>query len=96
MTDRMNHMFWKYCDKTHRKYDPHSKYINTLKEFYIFIDKKIGELIKLLDKDVKIIIWEAYPLIQTLYEPVVVKFNSYSFPSSTGGQLLPAPPLLLK
>jgi predicted AlkP superfamily phosphohydrolase/phosphomutase len=56
MTDRMNHMFWKYCDKTHRKYDPESKYLNVLKEFYKFIDVKIGELLDLLDKDDKVII----------------------------------------
>ena len=56
MTDRMNHMFWKYCDKTHRKYDPKSKYLNVLKDFYIFIDQKLGELFELLDEDTKIIL----------------------------------------
>lgn len=56
MTDRMNHMFWKYVDKTHRKYDPKSKYLDTLKDFYKFVDNKIGELISLLDKDTRIVI----------------------------------------
>jgi|TARA_Y100000310_G_scaffold76658_1_gene73155 predicted AlkP superfamily phosphohydrolase/phosphomutase len=56
MTDRMNHMFWKYCDKTHRKYDSDSKYLHTLKEFYIFIDRKIGDLLKLLERDTKIMV----------------------------------------
>tara|TARA_Y100000310_G_C20694653_1_gene824699 strand:- start:1330 stop:3447 length:2118 start_codon:yes stop_codon:yes gene_type:complete len=55
-SDKMNHMFWKYCDKTHRKYDPESKYLNTLKDFYKFLDVKLGELLALLDEDTKIIL----------------------------------------
>jgi predicted AlkP superfamily phosphohydrolase/phosphomutase len=52
----MNHSFLRYTDKTHRKYDPNSKYKKVLKEYYKFVDKRLGEIMKLLDKDTKIII----------------------------------------
>ena len=55
-SDRMNHSFWKYCDQSHRKYNPHSEFKDTLKEYYKFLDKELGEIIKMLDEDTLIII----------------------------------------
>jgi ATP sulfurylase len=55
-TDRTNHGFWRYCDKKHRKYVPGSEFENSLKDFYKFIDKEIGELLNLLDEDTLIMI----------------------------------------
>ncbi|OGJ13340.1 hypothetical protein A3K82_00380 [Candidatus Pacearchaeota archaeon RBG_19FT_COMBO_34_9] len=55
-SDRMNHAFWRYMDNEHRKYEKGSEFENTLKDYYRFIDEKLGELISLLDKDTKIII----------------------------------------
>jgi predicted AlkP superfamily phosphohydrolase/phosphomutase len=43
-------------DKEHRKYKPNSEFENTLKDYYKYVDKNLGELIKLLDKNTKIII----------------------------------------
>jgi len=56
LSDRMNHAFWRYMDKGHRKYEKGSKFENALRDYYKLVDKKIGELINLLDKDTKIII----------------------------------------
>lgn len=56
LSDRMNHSFWRYMDKEHRKYEPNSKFKNVLKEYYKFIDDKLGELIELLNKDTTIIV----------------------------------------
>jgi len=56
LSDRMNHAFWRYMDKGHRKYEAGGKFENVLKDFYKFVDKKLGELIDILDKDTKIII----------------------------------------
>ena len=56
LSDRMNHTFWKYIDPGHREYDPDSQYKNTLKDFYKFIDGKLGELLELLDENAKIIV----------------------------------------
>ncbi len=55
-SDRMNHSFWKYCDKEHRKYDPNSPFKETLKEYYKFLDRELGKLIELLDSGTKIIV----------------------------------------
>ena len=56
LSDRMNHSFWRYMDKEHRKYEENSEFKDTLKEYYKFVDKKLGELLELLDKDTKIIV----------------------------------------
>lgn len=56
LSDRMNHSFWRYMDKDHRKYELDSKFKNTLKDYYKLIDKNLGEMLALLDKDTKIII----------------------------------------
>ena len=55
-SDRINHNFFRYADKNHRKYEPDSEFKNTLKDYYKYLDKNLGELIELLDKDTKIIV----------------------------------------
>ena len=55
-SDRVNHNFWKYFDKEHRRYEHNPKFEKALKDYYIFLDKKLGELIELLDDDTAIII----------------------------------------
>jgi len=49
--DRLHHMFWKYYDKGHPRYEANSKYANAIPDYYKFIDKKIGELLELIDDD---------------------------------------------
>lgn len=55
-SDRMNHSFWKYCDKLHREYEPLSEFKDTLKEYYKFLDKELGEIIEILDENTIIIV----------------------------------------
>ena len=55
-SDWVNHSFFKYMDKEHRNYEPDSEFKNTLKNYYKFVDKNLGELIELLPKDTTIII----------------------------------------
>lgn len=55
-SDPVNHNFLKFVDKEHRKYNPKSKFKDAMKNYYKFVDKGIGELIELLDKDTKIIV----------------------------------------
>ena len=50
-TDRMPHLFFRYFDEKHRKYDPDPKYKDALKEHYKFVDKNVGEIRSLLDND---------------------------------------------
>lgn len=54
--DRIHHGLWKYHDKNHHLYKPNSKYKDTIKDYYIHLDKKIGELLNILDKNTKIMI----------------------------------------
>lgn len=55
-SDRMNHSFWKYCDSQHRKYDPDSEFKETLKDYYKFLDKELGKIVRILDENTLIII----------------------------------------
>ncbi len=55
-SDRLNHMFWRYMDKKHRKYEPDSEFENVLKDYYKFVDKELGEILEGLDEDVKVIV----------------------------------------
>jgi predicted AlkP superfamily phosphohydrolase/phosphomutase len=54
--DRLHHMFWKYYDKSHPKYLPNNKYENVIPDYYKFIDKKIGELLELIDDDTYVLL----------------------------------------
>jgi len=54
-SDRMNHAFWRYMDPLHRKYEP-GKFKDSLKNYYKLVDRRLGKLLELLDKDTKIIV----------------------------------------
>ncbi len=49
--DRLHHAFWKYFDKQHHLYQSGNRYENVIMDYYKFIDKKIGEILELLDDD---------------------------------------------
>jgi predicted AlkP superfamily phosphohydrolase/phosphomutase len=53
--DRLHHMFWKYYDKGHPRYEPNSKYENAIPDYYKFVDRNIGELLELIDDDTYVI-----------------------------------------
>tara|TARA_Y100000310_G_scaffold329947_1_gene400679 strand:- start:3174 stop:4562 length:1389 start_codon:yes stop_codon:yes gene_type:complete len=55
-SDRVNHSFWRYCDQNHRKYDPNSQFKDSLKNYYKFIDQRLGRIISSLDEDTLIIV----------------------------------------
>lgn len=54
--DRMHHAFWAHHDPTHFKHDPDSPFKNAIKDYYIYLDKKIGELIKHFPEDTTIML----------------------------------------
>lgn len=54
-SDRMNHNFWRFFDEQHRNYEK-NEFSDTLKNYYIYLDKEIGEILSLLDKDTSIIL----------------------------------------
>ncbi|MEM2760806.1 MAG: alkaline phosphatase family protein [Nitrososphaerales archaeon] len=49
--DRLHHAFWKFHDRKHPKYIAGNKYENAIREYYRFIDQKIGELLEIIDDD---------------------------------------------
>jgi predicted AlkP superfamily phosphohydrolase/phosphomutase len=55
-TDRIYHGFWKFMDKTHRKYVAGNKYENAIKEYHKYIDRRIGELLKMVDEDTVVLV----------------------------------------
>jgi len=58
----MSHIFYRYVDKEHRRYDPDPRYQNALRDYYIWIDKNIGELRAALDSDTALLVLSAYSL----------------------------------
>lgn len=54
--DRIQHGFWSYCDPSHRKYRPGNPFESTLKDYYRYIDKEIGELLSLVPRDTAVLV----------------------------------------
>jgi predicted AlkP superfamily phosphohydrolase/phosphomutase len=63
-TDRLQHMLWNHFDETHRRYIKDSKYKNALLDYYIYIDKKLGEILELLDEDTTIIVASDHGMVK--------------------------------
>jgi predicted AlkP superfamily phosphohydrolase/phosphomutase len=54
--DRIHHGFWKFHDPQHRQYIRGNPYEMAIREYYRFIDERIGELISLLDDQTAVMI----------------------------------------
>ena len=55
-TDRIHHGFWKFHDPRHAKYEPGSRYENAIRDYYIYVDQKMGELLSSLDPETSILV----------------------------------------
>lgn len=55
-SDWINHGFFRYMDKGHRNYEPGSPFRDVLKDYYKLVDRKLGELLDLLDEDTLILV----------------------------------------
>ena len=53
--DRLHHGFWKFFDKSHRKYEP-NKYESVAREYYEYLDDILGELISTAGDDTVVIL----------------------------------------
>ena len=47
--DRIHHGFWKYMDTSHPKYEAGNPLENAIKDYYRFVDGKIGEVLSRID-----------------------------------------------
>jgi len=55
-TDRMPHLFYRYFDEKHVRYEFHPRFSKALKEHYQFCDQQIGELRQALDEDTVLLV----------------------------------------
>ncbi|MBS3072629.1 alkaline phosphatase family protein [Candidatus Pacearchaeota archaeon] len=63
-SDRLQHMLWRHFDEEHRRFIPNSPYKDALKNYYKYLDKELGEIIKLLDEETTIIITSDHGMIK--------------------------------
>ena len=54
--DRIHHGFWKYHDPGHRHFKPGNPYENAIKDYYIFIDDKIGDWLDMVSEETVILV----------------------------------------
>ena len=55
-TDRIHHGFWKYHDPKHIKYEPGSKFEHAIRDYYLFLDRKVGELLSHVDSETAVLV----------------------------------------
>ena len=54
--DRLHHGFWKYHDTTHPKHEPGNPFVNSIHDYYVWLDKQIGGVLELIDDDTTVIV----------------------------------------
>ncbi len=54
--DRIHHGLWAHHDPDHFKHDPSSPYVNSIKEYYQYLDQQVGTLLERLPPETHIIV----------------------------------------
>ncbi|MCL6584206.1 MAG: alkaline phosphatase family protein [bacterium] len=54
--DRIHHGFWKFTDPQHRQYEPGNPFEQSIKNYYRYIDERIGELLSFLDDETAVLV----------------------------------------
>jgi len=54
--DRIHHGLWAHHDPNHHKHDPDSPYVNSIKEYYQYLDREIGTLLERLPPETHVIV----------------------------------------
>lgn len=54
--DRLHHGFWKYHDTTHPKHEPGNTLLNSVHDYYVWLDKEIGAVLELIDDNTSVIV----------------------------------------
>jgi predicted AlkP superfamily phosphohydrolase/phosphomutase len=54
--DRIQHGFWKFCDKEHFKYKPGNEFKTALVDYYRYLDRQIGDVLGLIDDETAVIV----------------------------------------
>ncbi len=54
--DRIHHGLWAHHDPNHRNFEPGNPYVNSIKEYYQYLDQEIGTLLDRLPPDTHIMV----------------------------------------
>ena len=54
--DRIHHGFWRYMDRDHRLYEPNNPFENAIFDYYVYVDKEIGELLEILPEEASVMV----------------------------------------
>jgi predicted AlkP superfamily phosphohydrolase/phosphomutase len=54
--DRMHHGFWKFFDARHPKHEPGNPHQDAILDYYVHVDRQIGERLALLDDDTAVLV----------------------------------------
>ncbi|MBA3961132.1 MAG: alkaline phosphatase family protein [Chthoniobacterales bacterium] len=55
-TDRIHHALWDNMDPAHRFYEAGNEFENAIHDYYVEVDREIGELLKLVDENTDVLI----------------------------------------
>ena len=54
--DRMHHAFWRFLDPTHPRHEPEHRYRDAIRNYYVYLDEEIGELLERFDDDTTVLV----------------------------------------
>jgi len=54
--DRIHHGLWSYTDEKHWRYQPDNPFIDSIRDYYIYLDREIGEMLDLLPPDTMVMV----------------------------------------
>lgn len=54
--DRMHHAFWRFLDPEHPRHEPEHRYRDAIRNYYIYLDEEIGELLERFDDDTTVLV----------------------------------------
>jgi predicted AlkP superfamily phosphohydrolase/phosphomutase len=54
--DRMHHAFWRFLDPEHPRHEPGHRYRDAIRNYYVYLDEEIGELLERFDEDTTVIV----------------------------------------
>jgi len=55
-SDRLHHAFWRFWDKTHRKYEPDSPFSETMRNYYRLLDEELGRTLEDVEEDTTVLV----------------------------------------
>lgn len=54
--DRIHHGMWSCTDAQHWRFEPGNKYVDSIRDYYIYLDKEIGEILPMLPPDTVVMV----------------------------------------